>query len=88
MAIHAMDAGTRTQAKLAGGVCYHHCGISAELILLIKSSIFFPLGSTSLAGPGSLVHLGSLKCIHPQGGGDSVSEGAKLLIHSGCSLSR
>ena len=45
-------------------------------------------GTTSLNGPGSLVHLGSLKCIHPQGGGESVAEGTKLLIHSGCSESR
>ena len=49
---------------------------------------FFISGSTSLDGPGSLVHLGSLKCIHPQGGGVNVGEGTKLLIHSGCSESR
>ena len=48
----------------------------------------FSSGTTSLNGPGSLVHLGSLKCIHPQGGGDNVAEGTKLLIHSGCSESR
>ena len=46
------------------------------------------LGSTSVNGPGSLVHFGSLKCIHPVGGGDSVSEGNKLMIFAGCSESR
>ena len=50
--------------------------------------VFLFTGSTSLDGPGSLVHLGSLKCIHPQGGGDNVGEGTKLLIHGGCSESR
>ena len=50
--------------------------------------VFLSTGSTSLDGPGSLVHLGSLKCIHPQGGGDNVGEGTKLLIHGGCSESR
>ena len=44
------------------------------------------LGTTSVNGPGSLVHLGSLKCIHTFGGG--VSEGNKLVIYSGCILSR
>lgn len=50
--------------------------------------VFLFTGSTSLDGPGSLVHLGSLKCIHPQGGGDNVGEGTKLLIYGGCSESR
>ena len=53
-----------------------------------SSWVFLSTGSTSLDGPGSLVHLGSLKCIHPQGGGDNVGEGTKLLIHGGCSESR
>ena len=39
-------------------------------------------------GPGSLVHFGSLKCIHPVGGGKSVSEGNKLMIFAECSESR
>ena len=39
-------------------------------------------------GPGSLVHLSSLKCIHPVGGGTSVSEGNKMVIYAGCSESR
>ena len=39
-------------------------------------------------GPGSLVHLGSLKCIHPFGGGESVADGTKVVIWAGCSLSR
>lgn len=46
------------------------------------------LGTTSLNGPGSLVHLGSLKCIHPVGGGDNVAEGTRMVIYSLCSLSR
>ena len=50
--------------------------------------IYLFSGKTSLNGPGSLVHLGSLKCIHPQGGGYNVAEGTKLLIHCGCSESR
>ena len=45
-------------------------------------------GTTSVNGPGSLVHLGSLKCIHPVGGGNSVSEGNKMVIWAGCSESR
>ena len=48
----------------------------------------FNSGTTSVNGPGSLVHLGSLKCIHPQGGGTNVAEGNKLVIYSGCSESR
>ena len=57
---------------------------------LVPSTIIIYLfsGKTSLNGPGSLVHLGSLKCIHPQGGGYNVAEGTKLLIHCGCSESR
>ena len=62
---------------------------NAPLNIIFSDVLFvFFSGSTSLNGPGSLVHLGSLKCIHPQGGGNSVAEGTKLLIHSGCSLSR
>ena len=49
---------------------------------------FFFEGTTSLDGPGSLVHLGSLKCIHPSGGGTNVVEGNKLVIYAGCSESR
>lgn len=45
-------------------------------------------GSTSLSGPGSLVHLGSLKCIHPEGAGLNVAEGTKLVIRPGCSKRR
>ena len=45
-------------------------------------------GATSLEGPGSLVHLGSLKCIHPHGGGNSVSEGNRLVIYAGCNEER
>lgn len=55
---------------------------------LPDTNSFFASGSTSLNGPGSLVHLGSLKCIHPQGGGNSVPEGTKLTIYGGCSMSR
>ena len=39
-------------------------------------------------GPGSLVQLSSSKCIHPVGGGDSVTDGTKLVIYVGCSLDR
>ena len=46
------------------------------------------LGTTGVNGPGSLVHLGSLKCIHPVGGGDTVAEGTKMMINFECSLSR
>ena len=76
-----------------------HCLFSSytskpqEVVFAVKFSggsgwVFLFTGSTSLDGPGSLVHLGSLKCIHPQGGGDNVGEGTKLLIHGGCSESR
>lgn len=63
----------------------HHTNL--KYVNIYRCILLFS-GKTSLNGPGSLVHLGSLKCIHPQGGGNSVSEGTKLLIHSGCSESR
>ena len=62
--------------------------VVAVFIATSKPRIFDCLGSTSVNGPGSLVHFGSLKCIHPVGGGDSVSEGNKLMIFAGCSESR
>ena len=45
-------------------------------------------GKTSVNGPGSLVHLGSLKCIHPVGGGYKILEGIKLVLYDDCSSSR
>ncbi|XP_067053119.1 uncharacterized protein [Acropora muricata] len=64
------------------------CDLTVRTVKRRRANMCWTLGSTSLNGPGSLVHLGSLKCIHPQGGGNSVAEGTKLLIYSGCSLSR
>lgn len=55
---------------------------------MLNHLCFFFEGTTSLDGPGSLVHLGSLKCIHPSGGGTNVVEGNKLVIYAGCSESR
>jgi len=45
-------------------------------------------GKTSVNGPGSLVHLGSLKCIHPAGRGYKILEGIKLVLYADCSSSR
>ena len=39
-------------------------------------------------GPGSLVHFGSLKCIRPVGGGDSVSDGERMELYSSCNIDR
>lgn len=64
------------------------CDLTVRSIKRRRANQCWTVGSTSLDGPGSLVHLGSLKCIHPQGGGDNVGEGTKLLIHGGCSESR
>ena len=62
--------------------------VIAVFITKSKHRIFYCLGSTSVNGPGSLVHFGSLKCIRPVGGGDSVSEGNKLELYSSCNMDR
>ncbi|CAH3028156.1 unnamed protein product [Porites evermanni] len=64
------------------------CDLAVRSIKRRRADQCWTLGSTSVNGPGSLVHFGSLKCIHPVGGGDSVSEGNKLMIFAGCSESR
>ncbi|XP_020601762.1 uncharacterized protein LOC110040832 [Orbicella faveolata] len=64
------------------------CDLAVRSIKRRRANQCWTVGTTSVNGPGSLVHLGSLKCIHPQGGGTSVSEGNKLVIYAGCSESR
>ena len=62
--------------------------VVAVFITTSKPRIFDYLGSTSVNGPGSLVHFGSLKCIRPVGGGDSVSDGEKIELYSSCDMDR
>ena len=62
--------------------------VVAVFITTSKPRIFYCLGSTSVNGPGSLVHFGSLKCIRPVGGGDSVSDGEKMELYSSCNMDR
>ena len=57
-------------------------------VFITTSKPFDFLGSTSVNGPGSLVHFGSLKCIRPVGGGDSVSDGEKMELYSSCNMDR
>ncbi|XP_058970157.2 uncharacterized protein [Pocillopora verrucosa] len=64
------------------------CDLAVRSIKRRRANQCWTLGTTSLDGPGSLVHLGSLKCIHPSGGGTNVVEGNKLVIYAGCSESR
>ncbi|KAL9979348.1 hypothetical protein ACROYT_G016999 [Oculina patagonica] len=64
------------------------CDLGVRSIKRRRADQCWTLGTTSLNGPGSLVHLGSLKCIHPLGGGNSVSEGNGLVIWAGCSEDR
>ena len=62
--------------------------VVAVFIATSKPRIFDCLGSTSVNGPGSLVHFGSLKCIRPVGGGDSVSDGERMELYSICNMDR
>ena len=62
--------------------------VVAVFIATSKPRIFDCLGSTSVNGPGSLVHFGSLKCIRPVGGGDSVSDGERMELYSSCNMDR
>ena len=62
--------------------------VVAVFIATSKPRIFDCLGSTSVNGPGSLVHFGSLKCIRPVGGGDSVSDGERMELYSSCNIDR
>ncbi|KAJ7381185.1 hypothetical protein OS493_004785 [Desmophyllum pertusum] len=64
------------------------CDLAVRSIKRRRADQCWTVGTTSLNGPGSLVHLGSLKCIHPSGGGNNVAEGNKMVIYSGCSESQ
>ncbi|XP_068704515.1 uncharacterized protein [Montipora foliosa] len=64
------------------------CDLTVRSVKRRRADQCWTLGTTSVNGPGSLVHLGSLKCIHPVGGGNNVPDGTRMVIYTGCSLSR
>ncbi|XP_068704567.1 uncharacterized protein [Montipora foliosa] len=64
------------------------CDLTVRSVKRRRANQCWTLGTTSVNGPGSLVHLGSLKCIHPAGGGNNVPDGTRIVIYSGCSQSR
>ncbi|XP_048580608.1 uncharacterized protein LOC5507741 isoform X2 [Nematostella vectensis] len=64
------------------------CDLIVRTVKRRRANLCWQAAPVSLNGPGSLVHLGSLKCIHPYHGGHSVPEGDKLVIHDGCSEQR
>ncbi|KAJ7381174.1 hypothetical protein OS493_004773 [Desmophyllum pertusum] len=79
---------TQTKCDPAQDDQNFQCDLVVRSIKRRRADQCWTAGTTSLNGPGSLVHLGSLKCIHPSGGGNSVAEGNKMVIYSACSESR
>ncbi|KAK3707600.1 hypothetical protein QZH41_017862 [Actinostola sp. cb2023] len=80
------DLIVRTVKRRRVNMCWQ-AGMSVTRIHLNLGPSMY--GKVGLNGPGSLVHLGSLKCIHVAGGGyGTPGDGAKLVIHSGCSEKR
>ncbi|XP_022792631.1 uncharacterized protein LOC111331727 [Stylophora pistillata] len=64
------------------------CDLTVRTLMRRRSDKCWTLGTSTINGPGPLVHRGSLKCIHVQNGGfNAVPDGTRLVIYAGCYIS-
>nr|XP_058970077.1 uncharacterized protein LOC131796502 [Pocillopora verrucosa] len=86
------SGGAATGSKLKQTACNpvkddqnFQCDLTVRTLMRRRSDKCWTLGTSTINGPGPLVHRSSSKCIHVKNGGFSaVPDGTGLVIYAGC----